>query len=95
MKTQIKENLRLAVYSLISNKLRSFLTILGIIIGVFSVVLLISIGEGAKNQTLQIIENLGSNTLIIFPSSTETGGTFRSIQGQRPRRGIPQLFSYN
>ncbi|ACI20154.1 ABC transporter permease [Dictyoglomus thermophilum] len=95
MKTQIKENLRLAVYSLISNKLRSFLTILGIIIGVFSVVLLISIGEGAKNQTLQIIENLGSNTLIIFPSSTETGGTFRSIQGQRPRRGMPQLFSYN
>ncbi|MGB9788022.1 MAG: ABC transporter permease [Dictyoglomus turgidum] len=95
MKTQLKENLKLALYSLKSNKLRSFLTILGIIIGVFSVVLLISIGEGAKNQTLQIIENLGSNTLIIFPSALETGGTFTSIQTQRTRRGIPQLFNYN
>lgn len=98
MKIQLKENLKLAIHSIKANKLRSFLTILGIVIGVFSVVLLISIGEGAKNQTLQIIENLGSNTMIIFPTSNETGGSFNSLRNQnlRTRRGgIPQFFNYN
>lgn len=98
MKIQLKENIKLAINSIRANKLRSFLTILGIVIGVFSVVLLISIGEGAKNQTLQIIENLGSNTMIIFPTSTETGGSLNSLRNQnsRTRRGgIPQLFNYN
>lgn len=98
IKVQFKENFKLAIHSIRANKLRSFLTILGIIIGVFSVVLLISIGEGAKNQTLQIIENLGSNTLLIFPTSYETGGSFDSLRNQNPRTrrgGIPQFFTYN
>jgi len=98
MNTKFYENLKMALFTLKNNKLRSFLTILGIIIGVFSVVLLISIGEGAKDQTLQIIENLGGNTLLIFPTSVETEGTFNSIRNQnfRNQRGvIPQLFKYN
>ena len=65
----LKESLR----SLLSNKLRSGLTILGIIIGITAVIAMLSIGEGAKRQLAQSIESLGSNMLTVFPGIIQPG----------------------
>ncbi|PMQ01513.1 MAG: ABC transporter permease [Dictyoglomus sp. NZ13-RE01] len=93
---KIIEAFKSAFYVLRTSKLRSFLTILGIIIGVFTVILLISIGQGAKNRVTQVMENLGTNTLIIFPSAVETQGDFNSFRNSsRASRGIPKPFTYD
>ncbi|MEA3431629.1 MAG: ABC transporter permease, partial [candidate division WOR-3 bacterium] len=57
---------------LLSNKLRSFLTILGIVIGVAAVIGMLGVGEGAKSQITSQIEKLGSNVLMIFPRRAES-----------------------
>lgn len=58
---------KMALRSLIANKLRTFLTTLGIIIGVASVISMIAIGEGAKQQTLSTISKFGTNIISIRP----------------------------
>ncbi len=63
----IVESIRSGFHSLFSNKLRSILTILGIIIGVASVILLTSIGEGIKRNVGSQVESLGANLLYVFP----------------------------
>ncbi len=68
------ELLKMAWRSLLSNKLRTFLTMLGVIIGVTSVIALISIGMGVKKNMLDSISRLGSNMLIISPGSSNRGG---------------------
>ena len=65
----IKEALR----SLLSNKLRSGLTILGIIIGITAVIAMLSIGEGARRQLAQNVENLGANQLNVLPGFIQPG----------------------
>jgi len=62
----LRECLRLALFSLTRNLARAALTMLGIIIGVGSVIVMIGIGTGSKEASLAIIQNMGSNTLIIF-----------------------------
>lgn len=57
---------------LLSNKMRSFLTILGIVIGVAAVIGVLGVGEGAKRQVTSQIEKLGSNVLMIFPRRPES-----------------------
>jgi len=57
---------------LLSNKLRSFLTILGIVIGVAAVIGMLGVGEGAKSQITSQIEKLGSNVLMVFPRRAES-----------------------
>lgn len=63
-----------AVEAIKINKLRSFLTMLGIIIGVASVVLLISLGAGLRNYITSQFEQLGSNLLFIIPGRIGPGG---------------------
>jgi putative ABC transport system permease protein len=58
---------KMALRSLIANKLRTFLTTLGIIIGVASVISMIAIGEGAKQQTLSTISKFGTNIISVKP----------------------------
>ncbi|NPV44595.1 MAG: FtsX-like permease family protein [Firmicutes bacterium] len=58
--------LKMAVGSILKNKMRSFLTILGIIIGVSAVITLVSVGEGSARQVTQRIESLGSNLITVF-----------------------------
>jgi len=65
---------RIAVRALRVHKLRSLLTMLGIIIGVGAVVAMISVGQGATAQVTQRIASLGSNVLQIFPGSFSSGG---------------------
>ncbi len=65
---------RIALRALARNKLRAFLTMLGIIIGVGAVIAMVAIGEGAKATIRNQIASLGTNVLIILPGSNVTGG---------------------
>ncbi len=56
------------------NKMRSFLTMLGIIIGVAAVIAMLAIGQGAEFSVKQQINALGTNVLIVFPGSQQQGG---------------------
>ncbi len=68
------ELLKMAWLSLGANKLRTFLTMLGVIIGVTSVIALVSVGMGVKKNILDNISRLGSNMLIVSPGSANRGG---------------------
>ncbi|HVR34855.1 MAG TPA: ABC transporter permease [Methylomirabilota bacterium] len=57
--------IRLGLRSLLQHKLRSFLTLLGLVFGVGSVIAMLAVGEGASQQTLEEIRKLGSNNIII------------------------------
>jgi putative ABC transport system permease protein len=70
----ILEGLRLAVNGLLSNRLRSSLTMLGILIGVAAVILLVGVGNGASVAVQQQIQSLGSNLLTVFPSNAKGAG---------------------
>lgn len=69
-------NLEVAFSALFANKLRSALTMLGIIIGVAAVVSLVSLGEGVQNAITAEIEGAGSNVISIIP-----GGGFAAAAG--------------
>lgn len=62
---QYEENIRLAIRGLVDHKFRSFLTMLGIIFGVASVIAMLSIGEGAKRAAIAKYQDLGVNNVII------------------------------
>ncbi len=69
------ELLKLAFFAITRNKMRAFLTMLGIIIGVGAVIAMIGIGEGSKQASQEIIRSMGTNLIMIFPgSSSKTGG---------------------
>jgi len=68
------ELLKMAWRSLAANKLRTFLTMLGVIIGVTSVIALVSVGMGVKKNVVDSISRLGSNMLIVSPGSSNRGG---------------------
>src|SRR3954453_2620322 len=76
----IFESVRVALGALGANKLRTFLTMLGMIIGVCAVVSLMSIGQGAQAQVTSQIRGMGTNLRFIRPGSTQTSGV-RSAQG--------------
>ncbi|MHB1629907.1 MAG: ABC transporter permease [Bacilli bacterium] len=68
------ETLRVSWRSIRANKMRSFLTMLGIIIGVMAVILSSAVGAGAKDLITKQVESLGSNLIVIFPGSSSSGG---------------------
>ena len=69
------ESVRVAVSALRENKLRSGLTMLGIIIGVFAVITLVSLGHSARQYVADQFAGMGSNLLVITPGKRETLGT--------------------
>lgn len=71
---KIKNLIKAAIRSLKKNKMRSFLTMLGIIIGVASVIAMIAIGQGSKSSIQAQISTLGTNVLMIWPQASSTGG---------------------
>jgi len=75
-----KESIEIAFNALLSNKLRSILTMLGIIIGVGAVIAMISVGMGVQQKVTNSIASLGSNMLIVMPGSANSGGV-RSAAG--------------
>ena len=68
------ESIRVALNGLTANKLRSSLTMLGIIIGVSAVIALLSIGQGAQAAITNEIQGIGSNLVVVIPGSIEQGG---------------------
>src|SRR5690606_8856994 len=75
--------LRIAARALARNKMRSFLTALGIIIGVAAVIAMVSIGEGAKAKVNATLEAMGTNLLIVTSGSSNSGGA-RGGAGSQP-----------
>jgi len=65
MKINIKQTFKMAMSSIFSNKTRSFLTMLGVIIGVSAVIILVSIGQGTTKSVTDSIEGMGSNLLTV------------------------------
>ncbi len=65
------EAFRVAMQAIVANRLRAGLTTLGVIIGVLAVVLLVAIGQGAREEITGSIEGLGSNLLIVVPGGLD------------------------
>jgi putative ABC transport system permease protein len=84
----VLEALRLAFSGLLGNRLRSGLTMLGILIGVGAVVLLVAVGNGASASVQSQIQGLGSNLLIVFPQSS------RNTQGVSQGFGSANTLTY-
>jgi putative ABC transport system permease protein len=74
---------RIALRALARNKLRSFLTMLGIIIGVGAVIAMVAIGEGAKKKVQEQIASLGTNLLVILPGTVTLGGARTGFGGRQ------------
>ncbi|HEX6289271.1 MAG TPA: ABC transporter permease [Herpetosiphonaceae bacterium] len=90
------ESVRIALESLRSNKLRTFLTMLGIIIGVWSVVSLISIGNGAQKAITDQVEGIGTNLLSVNPGQPRRGIDTTSNEltledAEAIRRSVPEI----
>lgn len=66
--------LKETLWSLTGNKVRSALTILGIVIGIASVIAMVAIGQGAQSSIAANIQSLGSNLIIVIPGSQQGGG---------------------
>jgi putative ABC transport system permease protein len=66
--------IKVAGKSIVKNKMRTLLTMLGIIIGVGAVIIMVAIGEGAQSQIEEQIQNLGTNMLVITPGAANTSG---------------------
>ena len=67
---QLKEAFYMAYKAILSHKIRSFLTMLGIIIGIASVVSIVALGNGSKQQILSQINSLGTNTIDVYPGES-------------------------
>jgi putative ABC transport system permease protein len=65
---------KVAVQSILKNKMRSLLTMLGIVIGVGAVIVMVAVGQGAQSRIEQQIQNLGTNMIVITPGSSQQGG---------------------
>ena len=68
------ESLRVAFEGISANKVRAGLTMLGVIIGVGAVIAMLAIAQGAKEQTMQRIQQMGTNVLMVIPGQTQQGG---------------------
>lgn len=79
----ILETFLVAARALLRNKTRSFLTALGIIIGVAAVIAMVAMGEGAKANVAEAIASMGTNLLIVLPGSSTAGGA-RGGFGSQP-----------
>ena len=67
-------NLAMALRGLGANRLRAFLTMLGVIIGVGAVIIAIAIGQGSRAAVAASIQQLGTNVLTVFPGQQRSGG---------------------
>lgn len=72
----VREAFALALEMLAANRVRTALTMLGVVIGVAAIILLVSLGEGATAYITRELTGLGTNLLIITPGKTQTSGGF-------------------
>jgi len=95
---------KVAMRALFRNKVRSFLTALGIIVGIAAVIAVVAIGEGASISMKNQISSMGDNLLIVFPGSSSRGGvqfgmggvqTLMVSDGEAMRRDYPDLVKFH
>lgn len=79
----IPSTIKISLRALMANKMRSALTMLGIIIGVGAVITMLAVGTGASRKISEQISSIGSNQLIVLPGATSTGGV-RMGAGTQP-----------
>jgi putative ABC transport system permease protein len=72
--------LKLAWASILKNKMRTLLTMLGIVIGVGAVIVMVAVGQGARSQIEASINGLGTNLILVLPGSTQQGGVSTGAQ---------------
>ncbi|MEI6703375.1 MAG: ABC transporter permease [Deltaproteobacteria bacterium] len=75
------QTLKIALRALRTNKMRSFLTMLGIIIGIAAVIAMMAVGSGASYVISQQIASIGSNIILVIPGSTTSGGLRSGMGG--------------
>jgi putative ABC transport system permease protein len=78
---QVFSLVKISYTALLAKKSRSFLTMLGIIIGIASVIIIISVGSGAQSLIINQIKSVGSNLISIFPGKAEEKGPPPSVMG--------------
>ncbi len=101
---KVSDPIRISYRTLSASKLRFFLTVLGVVIGVASVILVMAIGASAQKLVLSQIENVGSNLIAILPGASEEKGPPASVLGiitttftnddlraLREKRNVPHL----
>ena len=86
----IPSTIKISIKALTVNKMRSALTMLGIIIGVGAVITMLAIGTGARQRISEQISSMGSNLLIILPGSTTTSGV-RMGAGTQPTLSLTDV----
>lgn len=90
---KLQKSFKLALNILLHSKLRSWLTIIGIVIGVAAIVAIVSIGEGAQVNVQERLSGLGADLITISPGFDRASGGFRGGFGHRERRGALTLSS--
>ena len=76
-----KQCIKISITALLANKIRSFLTMLGIIIGVAAVVIIMAVGAGAQSLIISQVKTLGTNLIGILPGASEQEGPPATIMG--------------
>jgi putative ABC transport system permease protein len=95
---RISQLFKIALYSVWSNKIRSFLTMLGIIIGISSVIILVGMGKGAEKEISDQISSLGTNLITVSLTKTATidDGDLKELKSKPGIKAIsPQVSSSN
>jgi len=87
----IKNIVKMALQSILSNKMRTFLTMLGIIIGVFSVIVLISLGQGATASVVDSISSMGSNVISVSISDDKKSFEYKDIVDIEQLEGVSKV----
>ncbi|MBP2167790.1 macrolide transport system ATP-binding/permease protein [Erwinia toletana] len=84
LRDRLNEAFKMALVSMMSQRLRTFLTMLGIIIGIASVVSVVALGKGSQQKILQEISSMGTSTLDVFPGADFGDMNSARIQTLRP-----------
>ena len=83
--SNLYEYIKMAVHNIMANKGRSFLTMLGIIIGIASVIAIVSVGEGTKNQMNSEIDDIGGGQIAAMRHRQMRSGSLRMMWKQSGR----------
>ncbi len=95
MQSLFSGNIKIAFKSLRGTQWRSLLTVLGVVIGVASVVTIVSIGEGIKHQIVAQVNHFGSDLITIRPGNIQTSGSLKSLGSLTIFSGLNDASSLN
>lgn len=91
MNMSFKNTIKMSLKSILANKMRTFLTMLGIIIGVFSVIVIVSLGQGAKADVTSSMESMGTNLMSIYVYGEKVKLDVENLEEMEALDGILRL----